>query len=415
MKKAIVLGGTVPHIELINQLKKRGFYVILIDYLENPVAREFADEHIQESTLDKEAVYKIALKENVELVIATSVDQANVTCCYVMEKLGLNPPYSYEIAKRITNKVDMKKTMLKYGVPTSKFVDVSCQQDFSAQELKFPLIIKPSDSNSSKGVKVAHSLDETKKYIREALEISRNGLAIVEEFVEGPEVSIYCFVDLDGNVHVLLISHRITKFDNKFNAIKGVGTISNMNISNTVENKIEYSANTIAQAYGLKNTAFFMQAIISNDNLSIIEFAPRTGGGMCFETVKRTTGFDYIGSSIDSFSGIDVNVQTQKSDKVCAVNVLYAKEGVFSHIDEYKYLINDKTILCIYPIKTKGMEFVSGTATSERVAFILTEGDTVTQACQKIEIAMKKIKVYDINSNEILRRDLHVDSHDIKE
>ena len=37
-KTVIVLGGTAPHIELIKQLKSRGYYVILVDYLDNPPA-----------------------------------------------------------------------------------------------------------------------------------------------------------------------------------------------------------------------------------------------------------------------------------------------------------------------------------------------------------------------------------------
>ena len=37
---AIILGGTFPHIELINNLKKRCYYTILIDYLDNPTAKE---------------------------------------------------------------------------------------------------------------------------------------------------------------------------------------------------------------------------------------------------------------------------------------------------------------------------------------------------------------------------------------
>ena len=35
---ALILGGTVPHSELIKQLKERGYYTILIDYLLNPPA-----------------------------------------------------------------------------------------------------------------------------------------------------------------------------------------------------------------------------------------------------------------------------------------------------------------------------------------------------------------------------------------
>ena len=50
---ALVLGGTSPHIELINQLKARGYYVVLWDYLKNPPARKFADRFMQESTLER--------------------------------------------------------------------------------------------------------------------------------------------------------------------------------------------------------------------------------------------------------------------------------------------------------------------------------------------------------------------------
>ena len=58
--KAIVLGGTNPHIELIENLKRRGYYTVLVDYYENPPAKHAADQHIQESTLDLEKVLQIA-------------------------------------------------------------------------------------------------------------------------------------------------------------------------------------------------------------------------------------------------------------------------------------------------------------------------------------------------------------------
>ena len=92
---AIVLGGTLPHCELVRNLQGRGYYVILIDYLEAPPASSVADEHVQESTLDKELVLHIARKREASLVISTCIDQANVTACYVMEKLGLRPCLLY--------------------------------------------------------------------------------------------------------------------------------------------------------------------------------------------------------------------------------------------------------------------------------------------------------------------------------
>ena len=53
---ALVLGGTNPHRALIEKLKIRGFYTVLVDYFENPPAKNIADEHEKESTLDIQKV-----------------------------------------------------------------------------------------------------------------------------------------------------------------------------------------------------------------------------------------------------------------------------------------------------------------------------------------------------------------------
>ena len=81
MKKAIVLGGTRPHITLIQKLKDRGYYVILLDYLESPIAKEYADEHIRESTLDKDLVLKIAKEQ---LILRKVILQAT----YMIEQMN---------------------------------------------------------------------------------------------------------------------------------------------------------------------------------------------------------------------------------------------------------------------------------------------------------------------------------------
>ena len=69
MKTALVLGGTYPHRALIQKLKDRGYYTILVDYLDHPAAKECADEHLQESTLDMERVCELAKERNAELVV----------------------------------------------------------------------------------------------------------------------------------------------------------------------------------------------------------------------------------------------------------------------------------------------------------------------------------------------------------
>ena len=88
--KIMVLAGGNDQIILIQHIRKRyeGAVIILADYLDNPVAKKYADYHIQISTLDKELVLEIAKKEGIERIFTACTDQALVTMAYVAEKMN---------------------------------------------------------------------------------------------------------------------------------------------------------------------------------------------------------------------------------------------------------------------------------------------------------------------------------------
>ena len=50
-KVAIVLGGTLPHMALIEKPKQRGYYTILVDYYKELHAKLNADEYITRKIL----------------------------------------------------------------------------------------------------------------------------------------------------------------------------------------------------------------------------------------------------------------------------------------------------------------------------------------------------------------------------
>ena len=79
--KALVLAGGLPQIALINELKKRGIVTVLADYFENPVAKEYADIFYRESTLDVEAITRVAKQEKVDFLITVCTDQALLRFC----------------------------------------------------------------------------------------------------------------------------------------------------------------------------------------------------------------------------------------------------------------------------------------------------------------------------------------------
>lgn len=99
------------------------------------------------------------------------------------------------------SKVFSKNLMQKYGVPTAKygvFSDVESALEFS-REIKGPWVVKADGLAAGKGVLICQSMQETEEAIRQVLVDRAFGDAgkklIVEEFLEGEELSLMAFCD----------------------------------------------------------------------------------------------------------------------------------------------------------------------------------------------------------------------------
>lgn len=407
VKKAIVLGGTRPHITLIQKLKERGYYVILLDYLVSPIAKDFADEHIQESTLDKDLVLKIATERNADLVISTCIDQANVTAAYVCEKMGLPRPYDYNVALNVTDKLKMKDMLIKNNIPTSKYKKIETSSDLQNWDFKYPIIIKPTDSNSSKGIyKIEEPTSNLDKLINESISFSRTKEAIVEEFVTGQEIGIDTFVS-NGVAKVLMIKERRKIQKNSNGSQNILGCIWPMPLAPSLEKKAEQIANQIARAFGLKNSALMIQAILKDEEISVIEFGARIGGGESYRIIKDCVGFDYVEASISTFTGEPLKEELKEPEYFFADNFIYSQECVFDHIDFCEQLINDGTIDHAYELKSKGSEIDAALSSNNRVGTFVVKSKTIEDLYSKINTVLSKMEVYDQNGKAVMRKDIY--------
>ena len=410
---ALVLGGTVPHCELIRQLQARGYYVILIDYLADSPAKAVADEHIRESTLDKEKVLEVARERDAQLVISGCVEHANVTACYVMEQLGKRPPYSYGAAVKATDKGSMKRIMVEAGIPTSKYILVDSVDAFKREgrSLRFPIVIKPVDGNSSNGVKKATALEEAVEYIPEAIKLSRSGKIIVEEFISGKEISAYCFIK-DKRAKLLLTAERISTIDGAEKAIKCFASIAPAKISRAAEIHAERIATQIAEAFALDNTALFFQGLVSGDEINVIEFGARIGGGACFKTIHENTGFDAISAIIDTWEGKPVDFSAYHAPtRILAVNTIYGKNGVFDHVEGAEKLLARGDAVGFYQIRTCGDRIDNSKASTSRIAFCVISAADKAELLHKVQDVYRTVKVLDANGNDMIRKDLNLENH----
>lgn len=406
---AIVLGGTVPHVHLIELLKERGYYTILLDYTPNPPAKDCADEHLPISTLDKDAVLEVARKRKSDLVISTNVDQANVTCCYVAEKLGLPKPYSYETALDVTDKQRMKRIMWENGIPTSRYVQVGSVEEIGVLNLNYPLMVKPADSNSANGVKRVYTEEDLRKYLPDALKFSRNGKAIIEEFVSGKEISAYGVV-VDKKAKVIMHQERVTVYDGDDKVIKCYASLAPSRISEAAAREAERILTQIAAAFHLNNTPLFFQGIVNGDTISVIEFAPRVGGGISFQTIKDATNYDIINAAIDSFLNIPISIERwHPIEGKYAVNQIYGTNGIYGRTTGVKELLNDGIVSTLSFYKHEGDVIDSSRASSSRIGVMVVNDKTEAGLRKKISTAFGRLDSFDKDGRSIMRKELNLD------
>ena len=407
--KAVVLGGTNSHIELIKDLKRRGYFTILIDYYETPPAKKHADIHIQESTMDFNKVLEICQKEKINLIISSSVDQANLTACFVAEKLNLPIPYSYKTALEVTDKSIMKFKMTKAGIPTSKYITLSKQskkQDIG--QLNFPVMVKPADNCGSAGVNKANNYEELSLHLNTAYEASRGGMAIVEDFIEGKEISVYAFIH-SGQAEIIMISERHSTVGGEKNILMCYATTTTPVISESAMQKIKEASNSIASSFSLDNTPLHVQAFVNGNDINIIEFAPRVGGGVSYKTIMMKTGFNIISATVDSFLGNKVIPKIINNHMFYSINIIYAKSGILGKVSGLKEFVELGEIEEINFYKNEGSLITDNKASSGRVFNFIVKSHNYHSMVEKVRNIYKKIKIKDLSNNsDILMKGMNI-------
>ncbi len=402
--KALVLAGGYPQIALINELKSRGITVLLADYYEEPVAKVYADKFYQVSTLDIEAITEVARNEQVDFLITACTDQALLTVAKVSETLGLPCYIDYKTALNVTNKSYMKEVFTQNNISTAKHLIMAELDESVIKNLKYPCIVKPVDCNSSKGVKKVYNRDELTAAFNDAVNFSRTNTAIIEEFIEGLEITVDVQVE-NGKAYVLskAYSDKIPD-DDKFVIFRTRYPIAE---TDAVHNQIQKTAQQIADAFGLKNSLMLIQMISDGKQVYVLEFSARTGGGVKYQLIKRVSGFDVIKAVVDLTLGQKPHVEIENPESKYISNVfIYCRPGVFDHLEGFEELKQQGVLSEYFIFKWKGARMDNASNSGDRIGGFTVQADTVEELQEKYNLALSKIKVLDPSGNDIMRHDL---------
>lgn len=398
MKKVLILAGGYDQIALINEYKKRGFMTILADYFENPPAKSYADKHYQISTLDVDAVKQVAVDENVDLIMTACTDQALVTMAKVSEELGLPCYLTYQIACKVTNKQLMKKIMIENNIPTARFKIASDYEKLT--DMQYPMVVKPVDANSSKGVERVYNDNELQNAIEKAKTFSRQGEVLIEEYKAGEELSVDVWIE-EYKPSIMCISQSLKiKDEKKFTIIQSKYPCQ---ISDAEEKKLMGILGDIAVAFDIKKGPLLVQLIKGNNDINIIEFSARYGGGTKYKLIEAVSGVNPMKAIVDLSLGEDKSLNIRRKASCYHMNYIYCNPGRISEFVGFEEAKRRGYIEDYFYYKTPGMLIEKIENSSDRAAGYMVSGETEDELKYREKMAGELINVLSEDGRDMIR------------
>ena len=293
-KKLAFIGSHLDQEDIITKAREMDLEIHCFawDKGEHPLCVKYADYYHPISVFEKEKILEECRKIKIDGVL-TRVTNFLPTACFVAQNMNL-PGNKYEDALIMINKHKQRQAFLKHGVSSPRFALVSENMDLS--DFKYPLIVKPSDRCSSTGVTKVDKEEDLDKAIKQARELSYSKEVLVEEYIDGVEVSVNP-ISWNGK------HYRMAVRDKKNTGAPHFVETEYHEPSQLSE---ELQAKIIAEAlktlkalnfnYGPSNIDI---KVTETGEVYIIEFNARIGGDFTFQLVKLATGWDILKAWID--------------------------------------------------------------------------------------------------------------------
>jgi len=309
-KLVMIIGAGLFQSVAVREAKKLGLKVLATDMNPNAVGFEFCDYKGLVSTSDISATVDFAIKFNRDvhqidgvLTVGTDVSRTVAGVAQALGLVGVSP----ETALCATNKARMRECFFKNNVPAPKWMEVSTlkEAEDAITLLGLPLVIKPVDNMGARGVRKIVDESDLAQALESALENSRTGKAIIEEYMEGPELSVDTMV-YNGEVHLLTIADRHIEGDIYF--VEKGHTVPSIISDETKKEVFEVMKKGI-KAVGIQNGASKADIKITKDGPKIGEITARLSGGYHSQyTDPLATGMRSIKAAIDIALGLELDL-----------------------------------------------------------------------------------------------------------
>lgn len=285
MKSLAIIGAGYLQRPLVERAKEMGLRTICFAWAEGAVCKDICDVFYPVSITEKEEILRICREEKIDGICTIASDVAAPTVAYVAEQMGLagNP---YEASLKAHDKQLMREALVAAGVDCPK-------TDGSS----LPVIVKPTDRSGSLGVQKVEKAEDLEPAIANAKALSMSGQVIVEEYIEGREISVET-ISCKGVHYALQITDKVTTEAPHFVEL---AHHQPSNLPEEMQQRIHAITAKALDALGLTNGASHAEYKITKEGrVVVMEIGGRMGGDFIgSDLVKLSTGYDFLQGVIE--------------------------------------------------------------------------------------------------------------------
>ncbi|MBP3898822.1 MAG: ATP-grasp domain-containing protein [Mogibacterium sp.] len=291
-ERILILGAGNAQIDAIEYCKSHGYEVVGCSYTTVDSGIPHLDYFEQVDIKSIEGVTGLAKKYGVSAVYSVGSDIAMPTAMKVSEILGLPHFISYETAETCHSKGKMRETLGPDFRGNASYILCSTLEEALEYDA-FPGMMKPVDSQGQRGCFKVESSEDIRAHFDASIDYSFEGKVIIEEFIDGPEVSVNAYMQ-DGELRFAIVSDRYA-FDEYPGGIIKKHIIPSSFADREAQEKTIDLAKRVASKIGVENGPFYCQIKLKNGTEPVIlEITPRLDGCHMWNLIKHYCGADLL-------------------------------------------------------------------------------------------------------------------------
>jgi biotin carboxylase len=208
------------------------------------------------------------------------------------ELLGLPHFISYEAAEICHSKDKMRECLGPDFEGNASFIVCGTLEEALKYD-SFPAMMKPVDSQGQRGCFKVESAEDIRRHFEVSLDYSHTGKVIIEEFIDGPEISVNAYFQ-NGEMRFAIVSDRYA-FDEYPGGIIKEHRIPTRFADRETQRRTIDLADRIAERIGISDgPAYYQIKLRDGRDPIILEVTPRLDGCHMWNLIKHYCGADLL-------------------------------------------------------------------------------------------------------------------------